>query len=257
MKSPISIAALNTFPVKGLSACAHDEISVEEAQMFPLDRVWAIEAGARKFDPANPAWLPKAAFAQLMTHEKLAQLEITLDTAQAGAVLTILRDGKQVARGDLVTPIGRQLIEQFIAGFMGSELRGSPRIVQAPGHHFADVPAQYISIVNLASIREVERVAGHPIDPLRFRANICIDGGEPWEEFRWLGKKISVDGAPAFRVAERITRCAATSVNPQTARRDLNLPRLLQSAFTHEDCGIYVSTIADLKLKTGQEISIS
>ncbi len=257
MTSPITIAALNTFPVKGLSACPQQQVSVESGGMFPLDRAWAIEMGARKFDPADPAWLPKAAFAQLMSHEKLAELETGFDTSAGGAVLTIRRAGKQVARGDLATPIGRQLIEQFIAGFMAAELRGSPRIVHAQGHHFADTPARFISLLNLATVRDIERVAGRPVDPARFRANIHIDGAEPWEEFKWLGKKLCIDGQPAFRVAERITRCAATSVDPATATRDMNMPRLLSSAFIHEDCGVYISAIAGVELKTGQAITIA
>lgn len=140
---------------------------------------------------------------------------------------------------------------------MGSDLRGSPKIVHADGHHFADVPARFISVLNLASVREVARVAGKPIDPRRFRANIRIDAAEAWEEFKWLGRTICAGGKPLFRVAERITRCAATSVNPDTAVRDMNLPRLLDSAFTHEDCGVYVSAIADMELKTGQAITIA
>lgn len=257
MSSPITITAINTFPVKGLSACPHEAIALKTGAMLPLDRAWAIEVGVRKFDPVQPAWLPKISFAQLMSHEKLAQLETAFDFSAGSAILTIRRDGKQVARGDLATPIGRQLIEQFIAGFMGSELRGTPKIVHADDHHFADVPARFVSLLNLASVREVERVAGRPIDPRRFRANIHIDGVEAWEEFRWLGKTLSVEGQPAFRVAERITRCAATNVDPASGARDINLPRLLESAFTHEDCGVYVSAISDLELKTGQAISVA
>ena len=252
----IKIDSLHTWPVKGLSGMAHPSIAITEGNVFPGDRAWAIEAGAKKFDPANPAWMPKIAFAQLMSHEKLAELETSIDTSRQGCLLTIHRNGKQVARGDLSTPIGRQLIEQFIAGFMGSDLRGSPRICHASGHHFADVPARYISLINLATLREVERVAGKPVAPARFRANIIIDGAEPWEEFSWLSKKIAIDGSPVFRVAERITRCAATGVNPETAVRDINLPRLLASAFTHEDFGVYVSALNDTHIETGQTISI-
>lgn len=252
----IHIHSLHTWPVKGLTGATCQSINIRQGGMFPGDRAWAIEAGSKKFDPANPTWMPKIAFAQLMSHEKLAELETSMDASGQGTVLTILRNGKQVARGDLATPIGRQLIEQFIAGFMGPELRGSPRICHAQDHHFADVPARYISLINLATIREIGRVAGKEIDPARFRANIIIEGAEPWEEFKWLSKKISINGTPAFRVAERITRCAATSVNPATAARDINLPRLLASAFTHEDCGVYISALADLEIETGQTISI-
>lgn len=256
MASMISIRALNTFPVKGMSVQSHETVQVSTGENLPLDRSWAIEAGARKFDSVSPAYLPKTAFTQLMSYEKIAVLDTQVDVSAGNPVLTVNRDGKQVARGDLSTPVGRQIIEQFIAAYMKDELRGSPRVVHAKGHHFTDVPAKFISILNLASVREVERVVGRPIDPLRFRANIHIDGAEPWAEFGWLSKRLQVDGLPVFRVAERIKRCAAISVNPQTAERDMNLPRTLMSAFQHDDCGIYASSIADTNLTVGQKITI-
>lgn len=256
MAGMITICALNTFPVKGMSVQTHASVQVSAGENLPFDRSWAIEAGARKFDVAAPAYLPKTAFAQLMSHEKMAGLETKMDVSGGNPVFTINRNGKQVARGDLSTPVGRQIIEQFMAAYMKDDLRGSPRVVHADGHHFTDVPAKFISILNLASVREVERVVGKPLDPLRFRANIHIDGAQPWAEFGWLSKTLKVDGTPAFRVAERIQRCAATSVNPHTAERDMNLPRTLMSAFQHDDCGIYVSATADRVLTTGQQITI-
>ena len=256
MASMITIRALNTYPIKGMSVQNHKTIQLSTGENLPLDRSWAIEAGARKFDSVSPAYLPKTAFTQLMSHEKIAALDTHMDVSAGCTVLTINRDGKQVARGDLSTPVGRQIIEQFMAAYMKDELRGSPRVVHAEGHHFTDVPAKFISILNLASVREVERVAGKPIDPLRFRANIHIDGAEPWAEFGWLNKRLQVGGLPVFRVAERIKRCAAISVNPQTAERDMNLPRTLMSAFQHDDCGIYASSLADTILAVGQKITI-
>lgn len=257
MTGKITICALNTFPVKGMSVQTHQSVQLSAGENLPFDRSWAIEAGSRKFDAAAPAYLPKTAFTQLMSHEKIAALDTSMDVSGSNPVLTISRKGKQVARGDLSTPVGRQIIEQFMAAYMKNELRGNPRVVHADCHHFTDVPAKFISILNLASVREVERVVGKPLDPLRFRANIHIDGAEAWEEFSWLSKTLHVDGTPAFRVAERIQRCAAISVNPQTAERDINLPRTLMSAFQHDDCGIYVSATADCMLKTGQQITIT
>lgn len=257
MVDKITICALNTFPVKGMSVQTSETVQVSAGETFPHDRSWAIEAGAKKFDVAAPAYLPKTAFTQLMSHEKIAGLETSMDMSGGNPVFTINRGGKQVARGDLSTPVGRQIIEQFMAAYMKDDLRGNPRVVHADGHHFTDVPAKFISILNLASVREVERVVGKPLDPLRFRANIHIDGAEPWAEFGWLSKTLNVDGAPAFRVAERIQRCAATSVDPQTAVRDMNLPRTLMSAFQHDDCGIYVSATADRALKLGQQITVT
>jgi uncharacterized protein YcbX len=252
----ITIAALNTYPVKGLCAKQHVRISATAHEVLPFDRAWAIEAGGRKFDPVKPGFLPKIAFAQLMSNERLAQLETTFEESGRSQFLTISRDGKQVAKADISTPIGRGIIEQFMAAFLANDLRGSPRLVHAAGHHFCDAPSRLISVLNLASVREIERVAGKPLDPYRFRANIHIDGAEPWEEFSWLGKRITINGSAVLRVEDRITRCAATNVNPETAERDINLPRLLETAFRHRDCGVYVSCTADTTLETAQAISV-
>ena len=59
---------------------------------------------------------------------------------------------------------------------MKAELRGAPKIVHAPGHSFSDVAAKCVHIVNLASVRELERMLGRPVDPLRFRANLYLEG---------------------------------------------------------------------------------
>jgi len=256
MTAPITITALNTFPIKGMSVQSHKAIDIRVGENMPCDRSWAIEAGSKKFDAAAPAYLPKNVFTQLMSHERLAGLESRLDFDDGNPVLIINRDGKQVARGDLSTPVGRQIIEQFIAAYMKDELRGSPRIVHADGHHFTDVPAKFISILNLASVAEIERVVGKPLNPLRFRANVHINGAPPWAEFGWIGKTLAIDGVPAFRVTERIQRCAAISVNPDTAERDMNLPRTLMSAFQHDDCGVYASAVTSMTLKTGQQVTI-
>ena len=123
----------------------------------------------------------------LMRDERLATLQTQFDDATE--TLSIFRDGKQVARGQLTTELGRQLIEQFIAGYMASDLRGPPKIMHAPGHSFSDVAAKCVHIVNLASVRELDRSLGRPVDPRRFRANIFFDGLEPWSEFGWLDKR--------------------------------------------------------------------
>ena len=183
----------------------------------------------------------------LMRDERLATLRSAFDDATE--TLTISRDGKQVARGQLTTPLGRQLIEQFVAAYMKAELRGAPKIVQAPGHSFSDMAAKCVHIVNLASVREVERIVGRPVDPLRFRANLYLDGMEPWSEFAWLDREIGV-GPTRLAVFARTQRCEATNVDPATGARDMAIPAHLMRAWGHQDFGIYA------KVVTGGEIAI-
>jgi hypothetical protein len=160
-----------------------------------------------------------------------------------------------VARGDLRTTAGRQIIEQFMAAYMAGSLRGAPKIVFAPGHSFSDMKAKCVHIVNLATVRDLERAAGRSLDPLRFRANIYIDGAEPWAEFDWLEKNLVVGGA-RLAVFHRTTRCDATSVDPQTGVRDFSVPTALQRARGHADLGIYATVIGGGTVSVGDAVTI-
>jgi len=170
----IMVRALYRYPVKGLSAEPLERVQLKSGETIPFDRVYAVENGPGRFDPEAPRHLPKINFLMLMRHERLAAFQSKFD--EVSQILTILRDGKQVARGQLTTPIGRKLIEQFLASYMKAELRGAPKIVFAPEHSFSDVSAKCLHIINLASVRELERIVGSSINPLRFRPNLIIDG---------------------------------------------------------------------------------
>ncbi len=236
----MQIAGIYRYPVKGLSAEVLDRVAVVPGEGLPSDRRYAIAHGATAFDPAAPAWMPKHNFLMLAKNERLAKLETAFDPATG--VLTVKRGGKKVASGDLATPTGRALIEQFFGAYLEGETRGSPKVVEAPGHMFSDTAQKVVSIIGLASVADVERVARAAIDPLRFRANIYFSGGKPWEEFDWLDREIAI-GDVRLKVRKRIDRCAATTVNPATAERDLQIPRLLQHGFGHIDCGVYAEIL--------------
>jgi uncharacterized protein YcbX len=243
----MQIASLYRYPVKGLSPEPLQSVELKSGETLPFDRAYAIENGPGRFDGNAPRHLPKINFLMLMRDERLATLRSTFD--DASETLTISRDGKQVARGQLTTPLGRQLIEQFLAAYMKTELRGPPKIVQAPGHSFSDMAAKCVHIINLASVREVERIIGRPVDPLRFRANLYLDGMEPWSEFAWLDREISV-GPTKLAVFARTQRCEATNVDPATGARDMAIPAHLMRAWGHQDFGVYA------KVVKGGEIAI-
>jgi uncharacterized protein len=248
------LANLYRYPLKGLTPEPLQRASLAVGETLPFDRAWAIENGPGRFDASAPRHLPKINFLMLMRDERLATLRTKFDDATE--TLTILRDGKQVARGQLTTPLGRQLIEQFIGAYMKSELRGPPKIVHAPGHSFSDVAAKCVHMVNLASVREVERTLGRPVDPLRFRANLYLEGVEPWAEFGWMGKEITV-GKARLAVFARTTRCEATNVDPAKGVRDMAVPAHLQRTWGHQDFGIYAKVVAGGEISVGAPIVLA
>ncbi len=248
------LASLYRYPVKGLTPEPMQRVALAAGETLPFDRAWAIENGPGRFDAAHPRHLPKVNFLMLMRDERLATLRTQFD--DASETLTILRDGKQVARGQLTTPLGRQLIEQFIGAYMKAELRGPPKIVHAQGHSFSDVAPKCVHIVNLASVRELERTLGRPVDPLRFRANLYLEGVEPWAELGWTGKDIGI-GDARLAVFARTTRCDATNVDPARGVRDMAVPSHLQRTWGHQDFGIYAKVVTGAEIAVGAPVVLA
>ena len=231
------VRAIYRYPVKGLSPQALQRAQLTVGQTIPADRLYAIENGPTGFDPAAPAYFPKQRFLMLMRNERLAALQTEFD--EATHTLTVHWQGAEAARGDLRTPQGRKAIEDFFARFCADELRGPPRVLQGEGHSFSDVAKKVVSIINLASVAAVEDAVAQPVNPLRFRANIYVSGWPAWREFDLLDRTIAIGKATRVRIIKRITRCAATDVDPDTGIRDLTIPRTLLENFDHTDCGVY------------------
>lgn len=247
-----TITGIYRYPVKGLSADPLDRVALAPGRTLPFDRAWAIENGPSRFDPENPAHLPKVAFLMLMRDERLATLEARFD--EASRRLVLMRAGRQVATGDLTTRSGRQLIEQFIAAYMAANLRGAPRIVSAEDHSFSDVAAKRLHLINLASVRELERAVGRPVHPLRFRPNVVVEQEQPWQEADWVGREITA-GPVRLRIAKRTERCAATNVDPATGVRDMDIPAVLQRKWGHTDFGVYAEVLNAETLSVGDVVT--
>lgn len=246
------------YPVKGLSAEPLTAVAVAAGQGLPLDRRFALARQETAFDPAHPAWLPKRHFLMLMRDERLAELDVAYD---ASGRLRIAHRGRPVVDADTDSSDGRDAIERFFEAFMADCLPGRPRLVSAPGHMFTDNATKYVSLINLATVRAIEQAIrrggqalDRPLDPLRFRANLYVDGLDPFAELDWVGQELAV-GDVRLACALRIDRCAATNVDPATARRDLNIPLTLRKAYGHIDCGVLLRVAHGGRLEIGQSIA--
>lgn len=248
------IQAIYRYPVKGLSPQALGRTELRPGQTLPADRLYAIENGPSGFDPAAPAYFPKIQFLMLMRNERLAALRTDYD--EATHTLTIHWEGREAARGDLRTKEGRLAVEAFFRRFMPEELRGPPKVLFGDGHSFSDVAKKVVSIINLGSVAAVENATGRPVNPLRFRANVYVEGWPAWREFELLDRELILGGA-RLKVVKRIVRCAATEVDPDTGIRDLPIPQTLMQSFGHADCGIYAEVISGGGIAIGDPVSAS
>lgn len=232
------------YPVKGLNAEVLESVTLTPGQGLPEDRRFGIAYGLGTG--------AKRGFFDLVQEERLAQLRVAYDPF--GPTVTLSRQGRQVVSANPTDLTGRMLLSQFFAGFLAGSPRGTPSFQEADDGSRAALLPNPVSILNLASIHDLERVARQPVDPRRFRGNILIDGLPAWAEFDWLGREIRVGGA-RLRVAERIQRCTATNVNPETAERDMNIPLTLRKGFGHLDMGVYAAVVAGGEVKAGDEVA--
>jgi uncharacterized protein len=249
-----TIQAIYRFPVKGLSGEPLRSTVLATGQTVPADRIYAIENGPSGFDPAAPAYFPKQRFLMLMRNERLAMLDTHFD--EATHRLSIRYDDRDVVRADLRATQGRTEIETFFSNFCADELRGPPKVLHAPDHSFSDVAKKVVSIINLASVAAIEAAIGAPVDPLRFRANLYIQGWRAWQEFELLDREITIGGSAQLGIVKRIVRCAATNVDPRAGIRDLAIPDTLMRTFDHADCGVYAEVLTGGPIAVGDPIAL-
>ena len=250
----ITLAHIYRHPVKGLTPEPLARVALTRGEGLPQDRRFALAHGTTVFDPAAPVWLPKTKFLMLMKNERLAQLRTRFD--DASGMLTIADDGGVRLRASLLDANGRAANEDFYAAFMQDEAEGRPKLVTAPRHMFADGARKVASIIGLASVRDLERVIGRPVDARRFRANFYLEGSAPWQEFDWVGREFRI-GTVRLRGVKPIKRCAATNVDPESAERDLNIPLALSESFGHVNTGIYADVLEDGAVSVGDAVTVA
>jgi uncharacterized protein YcbX len=257
-----AIAQLYRYPVKGLSAERLERVSLAVGQCLPQDRRFAIALGSTEFDPAHPHWLAKTHFIMLMRDAALARLSTSFDPQTS--MLVIAEEGRVLLAASLSEAEGCRRIARFLEDFLPEAARPL-NVVEAQGHAFADARPKpnaatdkYVSLINLASIRDLEERIGRTVEPIRFRANVYFDGLPAWEEQAWVRpeRPLSIGGA-RLRIIAPITRCAATEVNPATAERDISMVAELMRHYGHNIMGIYAEVTGAGDIAIGDRLAIS
>ena len=254
----MKIDSLYRYPVKGLSPEALPSADVETGRGFAFDRLYAITDGSFVFDEANPVPMPKTHFLMLARFEQLALLKTKFDpdthhleVVTSDSLYTFPLRGAD----------GRKALAVFLTQFLAEPLRGEAEVVQAEGHQFTDIsvlsPAlmRSISLINLATLRDLSDHVTQHLDPRRFRANVYFDDAAPWSELDWVGKTLK-SGNVLLRVVRRTSRCPATSVDLERGVRDLNIPRSILGYRGHGDCGIYAEVLSPGHLQPGTKMSL-
>jgi uncharacterized protein YcbX len=248
-----AVTALYRYPVKGFSPDSLTRVDLVAGETMPFDRAFAVENGPSGFDPAEPKHLPKMLFFCLMKNPSLAEVVTRFEAATLRFVVAE-RDGRIVFDDSLSSEAGRDALAAFVAERFPGEVRGTPRTLVSPGHSFSDVAKKVLHLVNLETLRALEAKFDAPLDPVRFRANVVVDGLPAFAELDWTaGERVTIGGTP-FEMVKRTERCAATRVDPTRGVRDLDIPRVLMQTLGHTDCGVYLRTLENGPIAVGDTV---
>lgn len=251
---PASIAALYRHPVKGFTPEPLERATLGAGQAFPGDRLRAVEIGPSGFDPAAPGHISKMRFAVLARLPEIARVRTRWD--EATDRLQVSSEGAPDIVVRLGDPQDERRLEAWLTEFLGEEATGPLRLLDGAGHRFMDDPKGAVSVLNLASVRDLSLRLGVEVDPLRFRANVWVEDWPAWVENDRVGRGMVLGGA-RLRVIKPIVRCIATHVDPVTGTRDIDVLSALHDLYGHRWCGLYLSVETGGVLSVGDRAELT
>ena len=159
------------------------------------------------------------------------------------------------------------------AGAWLSEFIGKPtRLVQVPVERARTTQAGYgrdddqvafadgfpLLLIGQASLDDLSSRVGRPLEMLRFRPNLVIEGSEAFAEDGW--KRVRI-GDVEFRVVKPCSRCILTTIDPQTGERSADREPLatLQKYRAQEDGAMFGQNLANDgngRLEVGMPVTI-
>jgi uncharacterized protein YcbX len=228
----IRVSALWRHPIKSHGREALERVTLAEGTTMPWDRRWAVAHDAA--DVADGTWSPCQNFSRGAKAPQLMAISAA-SNEEAGTVTLSHPD-----RGDLTFDPDREgdAFIEWVRPLMPEGRAQSARIVRAGTQGMTDTDFASISVLNLASHRDLAEHMGQEITALRWRGNIHLDGAAPWAEREWIGKTVRI-GTAELRIDENIVRCMATAANPATGERDADTLGALNNRFGHKEFGIY------------------
>jgi len=223
-------------PIKSCGRETLTRVMLSEGKTLPWDRRWAIAHEAAAFDPEHPDWVACGNFARAAKAPAMQAITARCDLAYG--TVTLSHPKLQDITVDPDNPDDAMTLIQWIMPISPGNRALPAQVVRNGIRGMTDTDFPSISLINLASHAEVEGQLGRAISPLRWRANLFLDGFEPWEERGWIGKTLRI-GLAELEVRENIVRCLATSTSVATGERDTDTLGALEAGWGHKEFGVY------------------
>jgi uncharacterized protein YcbX len=234
-------------PIKGHGVEAMPELALAAGATVPWDRVWAIAHEAARVAPGSRDWVPCVNFSRGAKSPELMAIRARVDEAAGTVTLTHPRREEITVNPDL--PEDAERLVAWVTP-LADPGRARPTFVVRAVRGMTDSDWPSVSVLNRASLAALGERLGRPLAMERFRGNVWLEGLEPFAEFDLVGRDLRV-GSAVLRVRERITRCKATTVDPDTGVSDADTLGGLQGGWGHQDFGVYAEVVEGGRVAVG------
>ncbi|MCX2900239.1 MOSC domain-containing protein [Pseudomonas mandelii] len=223
----LHLSALYRYPLKSGKGETLQQVSLDKLGLDG-DRRWML------VDEASGRFLTQRAVATMSQLSALwnANGGLTLSAPGHSALEIALPDNNAELRGVTIFRDSLRVPDAGDeAGAWVSEFIGKPtRLVQIPLDRARTTQAGYgkdddqvafadgfpLLLIGQASLEDLSQRVGRPLEMLRFRPNLVIQGSDAYAEDSW--KRIRI-GEVEFRVVKSCSRCILTTIDPQTGQR--------------------------------------
>jgi uncharacterized protein len=244
------LARICRHPIKSHGREDLASVTLSVGECVPFDRHWAVAHEAAKL---VPGWNPCVNFARGSKAPGLMAITAELDEDTREVRLAHPEQGSLSFRPDDPEDFPRFL--DWVRP-LNPENRAQPSRIVSAGRGMTDSPFPSVAILSTASLADLSARMGMDLSVHRWRGNLWIEGLDPWAEFDWIGREIRI-GDAVLQIEERITRCKATTVNPETGHPEGDTLTALDTAFGHQDFGVYATVVkaGTLQLGCGSELA--
>jgi uncharacterized protein YcbX len=246
-----TLASIQRHPLKSHGREALDEVSLRAGAALPWDRRWAVAHDAARID--DGAWAACRNFSIGSKAPELMAINAALDEA-TGEIALSHPDRPDIRfRPDKPDDAARFL--DWVRPLCPPGRAQPERIYSVPDIAMTDTEYQSVSILSLASNRDLGAGMGADLSPLRWRGNLWVEGLQPWEERGWIGRLLRIGGV-MFEVKENIVRCLATTTNPTTGRRDADTLAALDALHDAREFGVYATVVEGGTIRCGDRVEL-
>lgn len=224
-----TVVQLRRYPVKSLTGEVVDELEID-SRGCAGDRVWAVHTPEDRIGSGKT------------TSRSFAAVPGLLELRSAwrdGRVVVVFRDGQELYVDDPAA--SEKLSHDFGRPLVFSRETSRP--------HFDDGP---VSLVSGSTVDAVSAEVGQQVEPVRFRPNILLAGGDPFAEDAWVGREVKV-GDCVLRVTMTSPRCVMVDMG--TADLPPLEGVLAATGRINEACtGVIAEVVRPGRVRVGDEV---